>query len=150
GYEVQTVQAAVDWFCQRYGPNAKVGVCGYAEGGLISLYAAAVDSRIAATLVSGYFDSRQAVWAEPIYRNIWGLLRELGGAERASPTLPRSPIGESSTAPPIEGQKGEWRTPVFSSVALEVQRVETGPGFRKPTFIHGENGSAVPPFSDAG
>ena len=116
---------------------------------MISLYAAAVDSRIASTLISGYFDSRQAVWAEPIYRNIWGLLREFGDGELASLILPRTLIVEYSPAPSIQGQKGEWRTPVFSSVAAEVQRVETGPGFRKPAFIHGDNGSAVPPFSDA-
>jgi cephalosporin-C deacetylase-like acetyl esterase len=78
GYEVQTVMAAVDWLQQRHGDDTKVGVCGHAEGGLIAFYAAAADPRIDAALVSGYFDSRQKVWIEPIYRNVWGLLREFG------------------------------------------------------------------------
>src|SRR5256886_11920854 len=59
GYEVQTVMAAVDWFRQRHGPQSKVGVCGYGEGGLIAFYAAAVSPEIDVALVSGYFDSRQ-------------------------------------------------------------------------------------------
>ena len=39
--------------------NAAIGVVGYGEGGLLALYAAALDTRIDAALVSGYFDSRQ-------------------------------------------------------------------------------------------
>jgi len=73
GYEVQTVQSAVDWFQRFDEPDArtKVAVVGYGEGGLIAFYAAAVDPRIDACLTSGYFDSRQRVWQEPIYRNVW-------------------------------------------------------------------------------
>src|SRR3989475_12062012 len=93
GYEVQTVLAAVDWFHQQHGQQSKVGVCGYGEGGLIAFYAA-VNPEIDVVLVSGYFDSRQKVWAEPIYRNVWGLLREFGDAEVASLVLPRPLIVE--------------------------------------------------------
>lgn len=50
GYEVQKVLAAVDWFEQQRGPDVRVGVAGYAEGGLVAFYAAAVDSRIDAAL----------------------------------------------------------------------------------------------------
>src|SRR6185503_6937053 len=49
GYEIQKVLAAVDWFEQQNTNAAArqpVGVFGYAEGGLIALYAAALDSRI--------------------------------------------------------------------------------------------------------
>ena len=67
----------------------KIGVAGYSEGGLIAFYAAAVDKRIDAVLVSGYFNSRQRVWDEPIYRNVWGLLSEFGDAEIASLIAPR-------------------------------------------------------------
>ncbi|WP_145279573.1 dienelactone hydrolase family protein [Tautonia plasticadhaerens] len=45
--------AALDWIEQRAGPDAKVGVAGYGEGGLIAFYAAAADERIDAALVSG-------------------------------------------------------------------------------------------------
>src|SRR5439155_24921422 len=84
GYEVQTVLAAVDWFRQQHGQDIKIGVCGYAEGGLIAFYAAAVHPGIDVALVSAYFDSRQKVWAEHIYRNVWGLIREFADAEVAS------------------------------------------------------------------
>src|SRR5207248_8000647 len=60
GYEVQKVLAAVDWFGHDAGTKRlPIGVAGYGEGGLIALYSAAVDQRINAALVSGYFDSRQ-------------------------------------------------------------------------------------------
>src|SRR5213078_2412422 len=58
GYEVQKVLAAVDCF-QGEGGGQNIGVAGYGEGGLIALYAAALDMRINALLCSGYFDSRQ-------------------------------------------------------------------------------------------
>ena len=41
------------------------------------------------TLVSGYFKSRQQSWQEPLYRDVWGLLREFGDAEIASLIAPR-------------------------------------------------------------
>jgi len=71
GYEVQKVLSLVDWMSLA---DAPIGVIGYGEGGLIALYSAAVDTRIQATAVSGYFQSRQEVWREPSYRNVWGLL----------------------------------------------------------------------------
>src|SRR5262249_28498440 len=52
GYEVQKVLAAVDSMKRRSEPGTKVGVAGYGEGGVIAFHAAAVDSRIAAALVS--------------------------------------------------------------------------------------------------
>ncbi len=137
GYEVQTVMAAVDWFRARNGGAAKIGVCGYGEGGLTAFYAAASDPRIDAALVSGYFGSRQQVWAEPIYRNVWGLLREFGDAELASLILPRLLVIEHSAAPEITGHKGEVHTPELASVRAEVQRIETGSLFEKPDLVVG-------------
>ena len=87
GYEVQKVLAAVDWFHHKRKEEEKIGVAGYAEGGLIAFYAAVADTRIDAALVSGYFDTRQDVWSEPIYRNVWALLHEFGDAELASSSL---------------------------------------------------------------
>src|SRR6185436_5359889 len=54
GYEVQKVLAAVDWFAGST-PKRPIGVFGYGEGGLLALYSAAIDSRMDATVVSGYF-----------------------------------------------------------------------------------------------
>ena len=57
GYEVQKVLAAVDWFAGD-GGGRPVGVVGYGEGGLLALYAAALDERIRVAAVSGYFNPR--------------------------------------------------------------------------------------------
>jgi dienelactone hydrolase len=148
GYEVQTVLAALDWFRQKHGEQTKIGVAGYAEGGLIAFYAAAIDQRLDASLVSGYFDAREKVWAEPIYRNVWGLLREFGDAEIASLILPRALIIEPSAVPAVRNQKGEWRTPDMASVRTEARRIEAGP-FPKPLLVEGENGALAEPFSHA-
>lgn len=103
GYEVQKVLAVVDWFEQQRSGGARVGVAGYGEGGLLALYSAAVDRRIDATLVSGYFGSRQELWKEPIYRNVFGLLEEFGDAEIASMVAPRRLIIEPSETPAVDG-----------------------------------------------
>jgi dienelactone hydrolase len=77
GYEVQKVLAAVDYFASRNqaGVDKKIaiGIAGYGEGGLVALYSAAVDERVTAALVSGYFQQREKVWQEPVYRNVWAL-----------------------------------------------------------------------------
>ena len=147
GYEVQTVLAAVDWFAART-DGVKVGVCGYVEGGLVAFHAAALDPRIHAALVSGYFDSRQEVWAEPIYRNVWGRLREFGDAEVASLILPRVLVIEHSAVPVITGHKGDLKTPAFASVKAEVARIETGKKFPRPVLVSGDGDGTSGPFSE--
>jgi dienelactone hydrolase len=98
GYEVQKVLAAVDQFGLRNSSEKKlpIAVVGAGEGGLLAQYSAAIDTRIDATVVSGYFDRREEVWQEPIYRNVWGLLTEFGDAELANMIAPRSLFVEPS------------------------------------------------------
>ena len=133
GYEVQKVLAAVDWFEHENAARAvPIGVAGYGEGGLLALYAASLDPRIRATLVSGYFQSRQDVWREPIYRDVWGLLREFGDAEMARMIAPRALIVEASRFPEVAGPPpvtperrgaaptGRIATPPLDSVRSEV------------------------------
>jgi dienelactone hydrolase len=103
GLEVQKVLAAVDWLERTKDKESPIGVAGYGEGGLIAMYSAAVDPRINACLVSGYFDNRQRLWQEPMYRNVWCLLKEFGDAEIASLIVPRGLVIEHSRAPAIEG-----------------------------------------------
>ena len=158
GYEVQKVLAAVDWFAAEeskgQGPKSKVGIAGYAEGGLLALHAAALDPRIEAALVSGYFDSRQRVWEEPIYRNVFGLLREFGDAEVASLIAPRALIIEHSEAPRVDGPPapskgrggaapGKIATPEFSSIEQEIARAKKL-GATTIQFIHGNEGTTIP------
>jgi dienelactone hydrolase len=159
GYEVQKVLAAVDWF-KRHG-GAKVGVVGHGEGGLLALYAAAADTRIDACLVSGYFDSRQRTWQEPIYRNVWGLLREFGDAEIATLVAPRGLVVEHSAIPTVEGPPpagpgrrrcgaaGKLKTPAFASVRDEFRRIDTllPAGFQRRHLVAGPDGTTTGPGS---
>lgn len=124
GYEVQKVLAAVDWFA-RDGNKVRVGVIGYGEGGLLALYAAALDERIDAAVVSGYFQAREKVWQEPIYRNVWGLLHEFGDAGLARLVAPRPLIVEASRGPVVGKQgstPGELVSPPFESTKAEFEK----------------------------
>jgi dienelactone hydrolase len=143
GYEVQKVLAAVDWFEQQ-DKSTRIGVIGYAEGGLIAFYAAAIDTRIDAVLVSGYFDSREKVWAEPIYRNVWSLLKRFGDAEIAFLILPRPIIIEHSPAPAVTSHKGEWGTPAFTSVSQEFSRIPMPPLPAVPILVHDADATTGP------
>jgi dienelactone hydrolase len=102
GLEVQKILAAVDWFAERSGQRP-IGVIGCGEGGLLALCSGALDSRIRSTVVSGYFGPREALWQEPIYRNVWSLVREFGDAGVAMLVAPRSLIIENSIAPAVKG-----------------------------------------------
>jgi dienelactone hydrolase len=143
GYEVQKVLAAVEWLKQRGETKMKVGVAGYGEGGLIAFYAAAVDPAIDAVMVSGYFNSREETWTEPLYRNIWSLLDRFGDAEIATLIAPRGLVIEHSTVAEITGQNGVTRTPHFESVRKEFERIATFllDGFQTRRLVHGENGA---------
>ena len=134
GFEIQKILSALDYFEKRSSPDRlPVGVAGYGEGGLLALYAAAVDARVEAVLVSGYFDRREELWQEPIYRNVWGLLQEFGDAGIASLVAPRVLIVEAARAPEVTGPppprnginhaaSGVIRTPGIESVKAEFGR----------------------------
>jgi dienelactone hydrolase len=141
GYEVDEVRAAVDWFTRPGQPKLPIGVAGAGEGGLIAFYAAAADPRIDEALVESYFEPRESVWAEPIYRNVWGLLEEFGDAEIASLISPRTLTIETAPAdatdnplaplvagpPPARNGRagaatGRIREPKGDAVAREITR----------------------------
>jgi len=136
GFEVQKILAAVDWFDgQNKADPLPLGVFGYGEGGLLAFYAAALDPRIRAAVVSGYFQRRQELWKEPIYRDLWGLLLKFGDAEIASMIAPRALIVEACAGPQVEtvsGPKesrsnsacpnGRLVTPPLDDVQSEVER----------------------------
>lgn len=104
GYEMQKIFSAVDFFeAQNEERRLPIGVFGYGEGGLLALYAAAVDARFDRTVVSAYFQGREGLWRETIDRNVWGLLQEFGDAEIASLIAPRRLIVEASKGPIVDG-----------------------------------------------
>ena len=128
GFEVQKVLAGIDLF----DPSLPVGVAGVGEGGLLALYAAALDPRIDATLVSGYFSQRDELWREPIYRNVWRLLTEFGDADLAGLIAPRRLVIEACRVPEITGPQmpdglrhsaapGRIKTSPLASVRAEFQ-----------------------------
>lgn len=130
GYELQKILAGVDWFVKEAGQSpAKIGVVGWGEGGMLALYAAALDPRIDAACVSGHFDSRQTIWQQPIDRNVFGLLEQFGDAELATMIAPRRLIVEACRGPELElpgkgGAPARLVTPQLASVQAEVTRAE--------------------------
>jgi hypothetical protein len=78
GFEVQKILAAVDWFSKQ-AAGRPIAVHGYGEGGMLALYAGALDERISTVGVSGFALNPKATWHQPIYRNIWGIARDFGG-----------------------------------------------------------------------
>ncbi len=164
GFEVQKVQAAIDWFLSATGParggRLKIGVAGYGEGGLLALYTAALDERVDAAWVSGYFQPREQLWREPLYRNVWGLLREFGDAEMAAMVAPRGLVVEYSRvpevthpSPPDPAHKqvrkvagaGSIRTPDYDPVAAEWERAKMLAGAFSGQFelVAGSGGATV-------
>jgi dienelactone hydrolase len=111
GYEIQKVLACVDWLkAQPQGDGEaaaqNVRVEGYGEGGLIAMFAGAIDTRIDSVGVFGAFGSRLNGWQEPIDRNIFGLLNEFGDAELATMIAPR-PMSVDLSAYPQVNLSGE-------------------------------------------
>ncbi|MGD9854394.1 MAG: hypothetical protein AB7U20_05520 [Planctomycetaceae bacterium] len=101
GYEVQKVLAAADYL-ETHHPSLPVAVAGAGEGGLLAMYAAAIDERFDACLVSGYFQEREGLWREPIERNVWSLLSEFGDADIAGLIAPRPLLIEACRVPEME------------------------------------------------
>jgi dienelactone hydrolase len=156
GYEVQKIRAALDWFehLNKTEP-LKIGVIGWGEGALLGFYSAAVDTRINVAYISGYFSKRENLWQEPIYRNLFGYLKEFGDAEVASLIVPRTLMIEYSKAPEISGPPpaldgpsrlgtsaapGKINTPEFILVEEEVERAKhlAGKFQHSIDFIHEE------------
>ncbi|MGE5191134.1 MAG: dienelactone hydrolase family protein [Deltaproteobacteria bacterium] len=159
GYEVQKIEAVVDWLVeQQAAESGRIGVAGYGEGGLIAFYAAAVDSRIDACLASGCFDPRERIWEEPLYRNLFGYLREFGDAEVASLIAPRGLVVEYSEFPVVNGPPavragrrggaapGRLVTPLYAGVQAEFQRIAglVPANSRNRYLIRGEKDQPVP------
>lgn len=128
GYEVQKTLAAVDWFA-RQNPDLPIGVWGYGEGGAVALFAAALEERIGVAAVSGYFQPREGLWKQPLYRNVFGMLRDFGDAELASMVAPRALIIESAPGPSVSGpseadpkRRGAAPGAIVPPAASEVER----------------------------
>ena len=132
--------AAVDWLdSQSANSSINTGVIGWGTGGLEAFYTAALDPKVQAACVSGYFDERRKViWRQPITRNVFGLLEEFGDAEVAAMIAPRSLIIEAGRGPEVtmpggnaylptqigNGAPGVLATPELDNVRSEFDRAQ--------------------------
>ncbi len=133
GDEIQKVLALIDWFTAQP-EQVPITVSGTGEGGLLALYAGAVDERVGSVLVAGHFAPREALWREPLERSVFGLLREFGDAELASLIAPRRLAllhdgYPEVSGPPSPGQglravaaPGVLSAPSLAAVQAELQR----------------------------
>lgn len=96
GYELAMVLTGADAMKSESRP---LGVIGWGEGGLLALYAGALDKRFDVVSTSGYFGPRESLWREPAEHNVFGLLEMFGDAEIASLVAPRLLIIETGDAP---------------------------------------------------
>ena len=162
GYEVQKILAAVDALTA---PGAKLrvaaplAVAGEGEGGLLALHAAALDERISAALICGYFSPREQLFAEPLYRNVFGLLNEFGDAELAALIAPRplliahtrireisgpseAKAGRSGAAP------GQITQPTLAAVIAEIRRANELRSSSAVRLVRGADDLPLAPASD--
>src|SRR5690606_26068643 len=112
-------------------------LCGSGDVGLLAFCSASFDLRIDAALVSVYFQPREGMYQQPIYRNVWSLLYEFGDAGIASLVFPRSLIIENSEMPQIDeppevtdGRRaaaapGKIVTPAVEQVRTEFNRARS-------------------------
>jgi dienelactone hydrolase len=126
GYEIQAILSLIDAIEATKRP---IGIFGYGEGGMLALYSAALDKRIHAAVVSGYFAPREQLWREPIERNVFGLLEQFGDAEIATLIAPRTLIMEARPGPQVEfpsqgGAPGRLVGPGVEETRQELRRAE--------------------------
>lgn len=149
GLEVQKVLAAAEWLQHSVGDSKPIGVAGYGEGGVVAMYAAAVEPKLAACLVGGYFGPHARPWDEPIYRHVWSQHQEFGDAELATLIAPRPFVVEASSYPAVAGPPpvqqgrrggaalGKLETPPVEEVRREFDRIGTllPTGFQPRDFV---------------
>ncbi|MEL6110982.1 MAG: hypothetical protein AAFU85_33665, partial [Planctomycetota bacterium] len=120
GYEVQTVQAAIDRFA-----TTETIVCGIGEGGRTALMAGSVDDRIDWTLVGGYFANRDGLANEPLNRQLFGFSRRFNDAHLAALICPRGlvvfDVGPYSVSVASRGAApAKWKSPSLEESRAEI------------------------------
>ncbi len=104
GYEVQKVLAAVDALkgssSALLARDAKIGVLGYGEGGVIALHAAALDVRLEAAVHDSFARTPSE---EPLYRNVFASELRFGDKGVAALIPPRALAFSLSKSPHVPG-----------------------------------------------
>ncbi len=134
GYELQKVLGAIDWLDSerqnRNRPELPVMVVGHGEGGMLAMYAAALDSRVQTTAVLGYFAPRETCWQEPLDRNVFARLNDFGDAEVCSMIAGRKLIVGNFDYPQLElcstgGAPAILKAPTAEEFSSEYGRLQT-------------------------
>jgi hypothetical protein len=112
GYEVQAVQSLIDHFQ----PCDWIGICGAGEGGMIAMFAAALDGRIDRVAIGSFLESRDEVWREPLSRQIFGLHSRMDTSHLLALIAPRRCIAFTDRQyelhlPGEGGAPADWRSP---------------------------------------
>ncbi|WP_145052460.1 hypothetical protein [Lignipirellula cremea] len=130
GYELQKTLAAVDAYAAERDERKDerpIAIVGYGEGGMLSLYAAALDPRLESAAVCGFFGSCDSLWQQGVDRNVFGLLEQFGDAELAAMVAPRRLVIEASPTPQAVfnskgGAPGRLETPSLEHIRSEAAR----------------------------
>ena len=67
----------------------RFAIAGHGQGGMTALYAAALDTRLKATISSGYLDDQQPDWEQPEDRMLWKLRKHLSNDQIVKLVRPR-------------------------------------------------------------
>ncbi|MGB4726196.1 MAG: hypothetical protein WBH86_02200 [Thermogutta sp.] len=152
GYELAKILAAIDYFDSAFPTlGGNFGVIGWGEGGMLALYAGALDARLGVVGVSGYFGPREHLWQAPVDRNVFGLLKDFSDAEISLLIYPRSCVIEAARGPEVTippklgGAPGELKIPSLEEVKNEFDRAnrilqQAGKSFHL-SLVPSENGS---------
>jgi dienelactone hydrolase len=108
GFEVDKVRGAGMWL-KAWGENQKpVVAVGHGEGGLVALYAAALDPNLfAGVYISGAFHDKSELWKQPIWRNVFGILADLDDPEIAALAFPTNMFIDNALLDTTS--RGKWR-----------------------------------------
>ena len=90
GLDVQDVMAVIGYLASRSDVDAdRIVLAGTGQGGMTTLWTAAIDRRVSTAVVIDYFEDRDRCWQEPVDRRLCGQLLEFGDAELAAMVAPR-------------------------------------------------------------
>jgi hypothetical protein len=144
GYELQRVFAGFDGL-DAGAPSLPRGIYGFGEGARLAIYAAALDSRIRLTTVSGDYGPLDNLHEEPFDRGVWNVLRGFHAADLEEMIAPRGLIVEDAAFTPAPLPKaragrsgaapGTLRSPTVAEVKRERDRLATT-NLTRMTILH--------------
>ncbi|MCX7429284.1 MAG: dienelactone hydrolase family protein [Planctomycetia bacterium] len=117
GLDVGDVSTAIDYLASRSDIDPeRIGLAGVGQGGMTSLYTAAIDDRVSAVAVADYFQVRDGAWQESVDRRLQGQLVNAGDGElaalvasHASLDIVRSPTSSIPlSSVTTEAQRAAW------------------------------------------